>query len=208
MPMVFWYLTYILTSEKYYPLVMERIRSYALPNTNITSENIFDVPSLLADPLLQACFQETLRLRTQNGSVRIVNEATTIPITGKEYHLRQGSIVFIVAPLIHMDTDIYTNVEEYRPERFVGADLESTLVKGDHATLDEEKPMVDKKTQTPKFYKNGVPVKHYMMPFGGGDNLVLLNFCKFKGLMVVYWSTICAERDSCVGLYVVIFIRI
>jgi len=170
--MVFWYLTFILSSEKYYPLVMERIRSYVLPDADVTSENIFDLPSLLADPLLQACFQETLRLRTQNGSVRIVNEATTLPIRGKDYYLRQGSIVFILAPLIHMDTDIYANAEEYRPERFVGSDIESTLVQGNHAHLEEEK-ILEKKAPAPKFYKNGVPVKHYMMPFGGGDNLVL-----------------------------------
>jgi len=172
MPIVFWYLTFILSSEKYYPLVMERIRSYVLPDVDVTSENIFDLPSLLADPLLQACFQETLRLRTQNGSVRIVNEATTLPIRGKDYYLRQGSIVFILAPLIHMDTDIYANAEEYRPERFVGSDIESTLVQGNHAHLEEEK-ILEKKATAPKFYKNGVPVKHYMMPFGGGDNLVL-----------------------------------
>lgn len=174
--MVFWYITYIITSEKFYPLVMKQIQSYALSSATVTSENIFDIPSLLADPLLQACFQETLRLRTQNGSVRIVNEATTIPIRGKEYFLRKGSIVFILAPLIHMDTDIYSNVEEYRPERFVGADLESTLVKGNHGDqMEEETTKVEKKgNQAPKFYKDGIPVKHYMMPFGGGDNLVHL----------------------------------
>jgi cytochrome P450 len=173
--MVFWYITYILTSEKYYPLVMERVRSYAIPDANLNSENIFNVPALLSDPLLQACFQETLRLRTQNGSVRIVNEATTIPIRSREYVLRKGSIVFILAPLIHMDTDIYTQAEEYRPERFMGADIESTLVHGDHVHLEEEIKK-EKSAQAPKFFKNGVQVKHYMMPFGGGDNLVTHQF--------------------------------
>jgi cytochrome P450 len=154
---------------------MERVRSYAIPHANLNSENLFNVPALLSDPLLQACFQETLRLRTQNGSVRIVNEATTIPIRGREYDLRKGSIVFILAPLIHMDTDIYTQAEEYRPERFMGADIESTLVHGDHVHLEEEIKK-EKSAQAPKFFKNGVQVKHYMMPFGGGDNLVTQQF--------------------------------
>ena len=180
MPIVFWYITYILTSEKYYPLVMERVRSYAIPYTNLNSENIFNVPALLSDPLLQACFQETLRLRTQNGSVRIVNETTTIPIRGREYLLRQGSIVFILAPMIHMDTEIYSQVEEYHPERFMGADIESTLVHGDQPHLKEEIKK-EKSAKSPKFYKNGVEVKHYMMPFGGGDNLVLTNFQGVNG---------------------------
>jgi cytochrome P450 len=176
MPIVFWYITYIITSKKYYKSVMEKIQSYVLPNTNIQSENLFDVPGLLADPLLQACFQETLRLRTQNGSIRIVNEATTLPVHGKEYYLRKNSFVFIIAPLIHMDPEIYSNVTEFQPERFLGADLESTLVATGQHAIDIDTKVAKKSSTTPKFYKNGVPVRHYMMPFGGGDNLVC-NLC-------------------------------
>ena len=78
--------------------------------------------------------------------------------------------MFIPAPLIHMDTEIYSNVNEYQPERFLGTDLESAqIITRDHNIgVDEKK--VEKKP--PKFFKKGVPVKHYMMPFGGGDNLV------------------------------------
>ena len=153
MPISFWYIAFIINSEKYSKLVLDRIQSYVLPNATLQSENLFDLPSLLADPLLQACFQETLRLRAQNGSMRIVYEATTLPVHGKEHYLRKDSIVFILAPLIHMDPEIYSNVNEYLPERFLGADLESAqIIAGDHSIVGEERK-VEKKP--PKFFKKG-----------------------------------------------------
>jgi cytochrome P450 len=170
MPISFWFIAFILTSEKYRQPVLDRIHSYVLPEASIESDDLFNVPGLLADPLLQACFQETLRMRTQNGSMRLVNEATTIPVLGREYSIRKGSIVFIPAPLIHMDTEIYSDPEEYDPERFLGSNLETTIIANDPDHLDEDKTQVK---STPKFFKKGVPVKHYMIPFGGGDNLVL-----------------------------------
>ena len=68
MPISFWYIAFIINSKKYYKPVLDRIQSYVLPNATLQSEILFDIPALLADPLLQACFQETLRLRAQNGS--------------------------------------------------------------------------------------------------------------------------------------------
>jgi len=147
---------------------MERLQLHAYPEANISSESIFNVPALLADPFLQACFQETLRLRGQNGSTRYVKEATTIPVGGKDYYIREGSTVFILAPLIHMDTDIYSNVHEFQPERFLDADLEGALIQGNHPS----DVKLEKKSGPPKFFKHGVPVRHYLMPFGGGENLV------------------------------------
>lgn len=169
MGILFWYMAFILSSEKHYKITMERIKTYVLPNAEVASENLFDVSALLADPFLLACFQETLRLRSQNGSIRIVNEATTIPVGGKEYHLRKGSVVFVLAPLIHMDTEIYSDVDDFHPERFLDADLESTVITSENAV----DMTFEKKSGPPKFFKHGVPVKHYLMPFGGGDNLVL-----------------------------------
>jgi cytochrome P450 len=160
----FWYLTFVLTSEKYFPAVLKRIRSYALPNATIESDAIFNLPALFSDPLLVACFQETLRLRAQNGSVRVVNEETIIPINDREYLLRKGSLVFIPAPLIHLDPEIYDNATDFLPERFLDSDLESTIISNE---VESSKP-----PSKLKFFKNGVPVRHYLLPFGGGDNLV------------------------------------
>ena len=202
MPISFWYVAFILTSEKYRQAVLDRIQSYVLPNATIDSENLFDVSGLLGDPLLQACFQETLRLRAQNGSMRLVNEATTIPVLGREYYVRKGSMVFIPAPLIHMDTEIYSHPEEYDPERFLGSNLETTLIANDPNHVDDEKVQAK---STPKFFKKGVPVRHYMLPFGGGDNLVRLDMV-FR-LILVYGSTICPERGYRDGSDDFVFLR-
>jgi cytochrome P450 len=169
--MSFWYVVYLITSDKYYQPILERIHSYVLPNATLQSENLFDASALLSDPLLRACFQETLRLQSQNASVRIVQEDTNLPALGKEYRLRKGSWVFIPAPLIHKDPEIYENVKDFEPERFLSADIESALVITSEHTAFQSNEKVEKKPE-PKFFKRGVPVKLYMMPFGGGDNLV------------------------------------
>jgi cytochrome P450 len=184
-----WYIAFQLTSKKYYPLVLERIRSHVLPNATISSETIFDVPNLLGDPFLQACFQETLRLRAQNGSIRIVKEQTTLPVNGNQYFIRKGGAIFIPAPLIHLDPEIYSNVDEYQPERFLSSDLESALIITNDETRMDEGKKIDK-PKPPKFFKKGVPVKHYMMPFGGGENLVSFSM---KYTDTVYRTSICTE---------------
>src|SRR5690348_13522659 len=119
----------ILSSPKHYQQVMERIRSYVLPNATIESDTLFDIPALLADPLLQACFQEALRLRSQNSATRLATQDTTIPVNGRKYFIRKGSLVNIPAPLIHADAEIYANSTEFVPERFLGTVLENAMVK-------------------------------------------------------------------------------
>ena len=182
---------------------MERVRSYVRPDATFESKEMFDIPALVSDPLLRACFLETLRLRSQNGSKRVVNEATTIPVHGKRYYIRKGSIAYIPAPLIHMDSDIYSNVNEFRPERFFDVDVESTLIQGElEDSLIHRAHTSGKKA--PKFFKKGVRVKHYLMPFGGGDNLVLVNFR--HELIKVYRSDICPKGNNYPSSYVFIFI--
>ena len=146
---------------------MGRIRSYVLPNATLHDDTLFDIPSLLADPLLRACFQETLRLRAQNSATRMAIEDTTIPVNGKQHLIRKGTLVNIPALLIHLDPEIYSNVDEFQPERFLDTNLESALV---DKTSDNEEGRVENKS--PKFFKRGIPVKQYLMPFGGGENLV------------------------------------
>ena len=74
--------------------------------------------------------------------------------------------------LIHMDPEIYKDVHEFQPERFLDADLETALMSNDSTLLDQERKV---EKNPPRFFKKGVPVRHYIMPFGGGDNLVGLS---------------------------------
>ena len=126
-----------------------------------------------------------------------------IPVNGKEYHLRKRSIVFIPTTLIHLDEEIYSNANQYQPERFLGADLESShIITNEHTVVDEEKKPQNK---SPKFFKKGIPVKHYLMPFGGGDNLVFA-LCPCNGLIIVYRSSICSKRSYYHGVYNLVFV--
>lgn len=136
---------------------MQRIQSYALPKTS--SETIFDIGALVNDPLLIASFQETLRLRTQHGSTRLVIQSTTIPVHGKEYYIREGSIVFMPVTLIHKDPHIYSDVNEYKPERFLSTDDKNLITPNGNPSPSA-------------FSKNNHSLRHYFMPFGGGESLV------------------------------------
>jgi cytochrome P450 len=137
---------------------------YALPKTS--SETIFDIDALVNDPLLIASFQETLRLRTQHGSTRLVIQSTTIPVHGKEYYIREGSIVFMPVTLIHKDPHIYSDVNEYKPERFLSTDDKNLMI----ITSDTKEP--NGKSSPSAFSKNNHSLRHYFMPFGGGESLV------------------------------------
>lgn len=196
MPLSFWFVALIATSEKHYTRVMDRIRAHVLPNADISTGTVFDTDALLADPLLQACFLETLRLRTQNGSTRIVFESTTLPVSGKRYYIRKDSIVTIPAYLIHHDPEIYNNPTDFHPERFLGSDLESALI--EHADNPGKLEDAVREKKPPKFFKRGVPVRHYMMPFGGGENLVPTHLWPsvyeiIADASVVYGTSLCTE---------------
>ena len=113
-----------------------------------------------------------------------------IPVNGKNYSIRKGSFVVIMPRLIHMDPELYPNPDEYWPERFLGSDLESAMivVDGYGVVKGEKQP---KKVRNVKFFKNGVPVRHYMIPFGGGDHLVFAE--SLSELTLVFGSSICSE---------------
>ena len=121
---------------------------------------------MVTDPLLTASFQETLRLRTQHGSTRLVIQSTTIPVHGKEYYIREGSIVFMPVTLIHKDPHIYSDVNEYKLERFLSTDEEILNI-----IMNDTKEQ-NGKSSSSAFSKNNHPLRHYFMPFGGGDSLV------------------------------------
>jgi cytochrome P450 len=175
MPVSFWFITFILTSEKYYPLVMQRIHSHIKQNGNLSTGDLFNIDNLLNDPFLQACFQETLRLRTHPTPFRIVYESTTLPIQGKQYQIRKGTIISIPSFLIHQDTQIFTNINEFNPSRFLETNIENSIIQ-DPSNLNLFQNLLS--TDPPKFFKNGIPVRHYLLSFGGGENKVLFLFVR------------------------------
>jgi cytochrome P450 len=69
-----------------------------------------------------------------------------------------------------MDEDIYDNPEQFQPRRFMNHSLENSAIKLDRS-FEKTAPTSPTKEKE-RFTKNGAPVKHNLLPFGGGVSLV------------------------------------
>jgi len=117
----------------------------------------FDIPSLLGSPLLNSALSETLRMEFRGLSARGVSQQTSININNHVYTLEKDSMVFLAMSCVHKDPGIYTNPEKYQVHRY--EEWWRGKLQGD----DDSKS---------SFYKNGVPLKHPLMPWGGGYYMV------------------------------------
>jgi cytochrome P450 len=69
-------------------------------------------------PTLSAVFRESLRIGSENFSVRLIKEDTML--SGR-YFLKKGAVVQISGGVIHSDKSIWgDDVEDFNPERFLG----------------------------------------------------------------------------------------
>ncbi|KAJ6787373.1 hypothetical protein PWT90_06301 [Aphanocladium album] len=74
-------------------------------------------------PTLSAVFRESLRIGSENFSVRLIKEDTTL--AGK-YFLKKGAVVQISGGVIHSDKSIWgEDVDQFNPNRFLGAKARS-----------------------------------------------------------------------------------
>ncbi|KAK6354063.1 hypothetical protein TWF730_008481 [Orbilia blumenaviensis] len=102
------------------PGLLERLRaelaSYAQPPTGGSSLPTFDVETLSKLPLLNAVWQETLRLGVSSLSPRIVLEDTEID--GFVY--KKGGMIQGLSPLMQLDEEIWgKDVHEFNAERWL-----------------------------------------------------------------------------------------
>ncbi|PNY26855.1 Bifunctional P450/NADPH-P450 reductase [Tolypocladium capitatum] len=68
-------------------------------------------------PTLLAVLRESLRIGSENLSVRLIKEDTLL---AERYLLKKGSVVQIAAGVIHADKSIWGNdVDEFNPQRFL-----------------------------------------------------------------------------------------
>lgn len=68
-------------------------------------------------PVLTAVFRESLRLGSENFSVRLIKEDTML---ADKYFLAKGSVVQIAGGVIHADKSIWgEDVDEFNPNRFL-----------------------------------------------------------------------------------------
>jgi len=190
-----WYMLHVLASPSR-ETILKAISQHAMDPQNPCADS-FNLESMLTDPLLHALFSETLRLQATTLTVRGVTTDTTLPVIDDEYFIRRGTILIAPASALHMDDEIFPNPKTFKSDRFYGhGDIESVHIpgtgEGDYATATtttqsskvSEKEVKDKRVadipgaligrKDARFKKNGVIVKHNLIPFGGGDHLVSL----------------------------------
>lgn len=74
-------------------------------------------------PTLSAVFRESLRIGSENFSVRLIKEDTML---ADQYFLKKGAIVQISGGVIHSDKSIWgDDVDQFNPGRFLGAKARS-----------------------------------------------------------------------------------
>jgi|SRR5579859_1753136 len=135
--------------------VLEEIAKFVVPETVTRSESVtFDVPNLLQSIFLNSILSEVLRLEFGSLSVRGVTQDTTLTVNGTTYAIEKDSIVFIAMSGVHKNPAIYPDPYTFQPERFI--------------QFHEQKSNPDVSC----FYKDGVPLKHPLMPWGGGHFMV------------------------------------
>lgn len=206
LPASVWYMLHVLASSSK-AKVLSIIESH-VSDPSKPCATAFSLDSLLMDPLLHALFSETLRLQATTLTVRGVSQDTTLPVISDEYFIRKGTILIAPASALHMDEDIFPEPRKFKSDRFYGhGDIESVHIpaaaKGEYdITVHEDKSGVkDKRVldipgaligrKDARFKKNGIIVKHNLIPFGGGDHLVNVQLAR---LMIVSWEEVCGIR--------------
>jgi len=167
-----------------------------------------NLDTLLTDPLLHALFSETLRIQATTLTVRGVAADNILPVLNDEFFIRKGSILIAPASALHMDPEMFADPQIFKEERFYGhGDIESVHIpatgQGEYSSnitpVETKSNVKDKRVpdipgaligrKDARFKKNGVVVRHNLIPFGGGDHLVLLLFV--LGLTEVSREEIC-----------------
>ncbi|KAI4887786.1 hypothetical protein NFI96_028308 [Prochilodus magdalenae] len=97
--------------------------------------------------VLESIVKEALRLSSASIMIRVANNDFLLTLdSGKTAAIRKGDYIALYPQLIHLDPDIYPDPTEFRYNRF----------------LDESGQMQN------QFFKNGRPLKNYLVPFGSG----------------------------------------
>lgn len=104
------------------PPLLEDIRNEILQNAlSIDSSglHVLDLANIRNNcPLLLSSFQETLRVRSNAGQVRVVYEDTTL---NDRWLVKKGSIALMPAATINRNRSAWgSTVEEFDPRRFIG----------------------------------------------------------------------------------------
>lgn len=100
-------------------------------------------------PVLDSIIKESLRLSSASLNIRTAKEDFTLHLEEGSFNIRKDDIIALYPQLMHLDPEIYPDPLTFKYDRY----------------LDE-----NGKTKT-NFYRNGVKLKYYYMPFGSGATI-------------------------------------
>ena len=115
-----------LTAMTYYvlanPSVFQKLKK-ELHKAADGSTDLLDLKTLDRLPYLQACINETLRIRAPvTGRLPRVNPRAAMTYTdptGKSYTFPPGTVISMTATDMHYNTDVFPEPDQYRPERWI-----------------------------------------------------------------------------------------
>ncbi|XP_012680318.2 prostacyclin synthase [Clupea harengus] len=170
-PAAFWLLGFLLTHPEAMLAVRAEIRSLQLQRHPLASlQN--------CTPVLDSVLSETLRLRAAALITREVIQDKLLPMSGgREYMLRHGDRVCLFPFLSpQMDPQIHSEPEEFKYNRFLNADG----------------------TERTDFFKGGVRMKYYNMPWGVGGNMCVGRHFAVSGIkQFVFMVLTCLDLELC-----------
>jgi len=158
LPAAFWMIAHVSCLQERRSLVLDRIDQYVIAEESTAESTSFDVPSLLRDPLLNSALSETLRINFRGMNVRGVAETTSLTISNKRFEFKKGSVLFLPITCVHKDPAIFEQPEEYQVDRFLEMHSDAGAAE-------------NTKNKT-YFSKHGVPIRHPLLPWGGGHFMV------------------------------------
>ncbi|KAJ7999874.1 hypothetical protein DPEC_G00198930 [Dallia pectoralis] len=147
-PAAFWLLGFLLTHPEAMQAVREEIRGLTKLKDGSLQHHLLDTLQNCSTPVFDSVLRETLRLKAAAFITRVVVQDKILPLaSGQKYRLRKGDRVCLfpfVSP--QMDPEIHDEPEQFRYDRFLNTDG----------------------TEKTSFYKGGVKLQYYNMPWGAG----------------------------------------
>ena len=137
--------------------VLDRIQNCVVSDQSTRNVTSFNVADLLRDPVLNSAVSETLRMEFRGLSPRGISQDTTLTVNGRPFELQKGTSIFVSTTGVHKDPGIYQSPYEYRLKRYEHMHTKTE-------TSDGQAPIF--------FWKNGAPIRHPLLPWGGGHFMV------------------------------------
>ena len=168
----FWTVFFIYQNPTIQTLVEQEVRGVL---ADVHVKTILNTPMLSLDVLakmhiVEACIQEAMRMCSSIVSMRkAINNTSLGLFNGKHLTINTGEYVGVYTRSCHFDDEIYPEPNIFKHDRF----LDRTKI----------------------FQKSGVPVKDYLVPFGGGQTLCpgrhfALNEFKIIVSILIQWFDI------------------